>query len=225
MELRILTQTDIGKFRNYLLEDEKSKATVEKYLRDARAFLVYAGEKAVTKTLVIQYKEYLIEKSYAVRSVNSMLASINSLLGFLGWEDCRVKALKMQREIYCAEEKELTREEYFRLLEASAGHPRLHLILQAICGTGIRISELKYFTVEAVRRGGNHCLLQREEPDDTAARPAVQTAAGLCGKRRDCFRHDFCHPQGKSGESQQYLGADERPVPESRCKGKQNFSS
>ena len=74
MELRILTQTDIGKFRNYLLEDEKSKATVEKYLRDARAFLVYAGEKAVTKTLVIQYKEYLIEKSYAVRSVNSMLA-------------------------------------------------------------------------------------------------------------------------------------------------------
>ncbi|MFQ6807258.1 MAG: site-specific integrase [Lachnospiraceae bacterium] len=153
MEQRILTWTDIGKFRDYLMEDEKSKATVEKYFRDARAFLAYAGENPVTKALVIQYKEHLIEKSYAVRSVNSMLASINSLLGFLGWEDCRVKALKMQREIYCAEEKELTREEYMRLLEAAAGRPRLHLILQAICGTGIRVSELKYFTVEAVRKG------------------------------------------------------------------------
>lgn len=152
MEQRILTWTDIGKFRDYLMEDEKSKATVEKYFRDARAFLAYAGENPVTKALVIQYKEHLIEKSYAVRSVNSMLASINSLLGFLGWEDCRVKALKMQREIYCAEEKELTREEYMRLLEAAAGRPRLHLILQAICGTGIRVSELKYFTVEAVRK-------------------------------------------------------------------------
>lgn len=153
MQNRILSEKDIETFQNHLLQEEKSTATMEKYLRDARAFLVFSGQAAITKDLVMAYKQALLEKNYAVRSINSMLASLNSLLDFLGWGDCKVKSLKIQRQTYCAEEKELTKAEYLRLLEASKNQPQLNLIMQTICGTGIRVSELKYFTVDAVRRG------------------------------------------------------------------------
>ena len=153
MQNRILSEKDIETFQNHLLQEEKSTATMEKYLRDVRAFLVFSGQAAITKDLVMAYKQALLEKNYAVRSINSMLASLNSLLDFLGWGDCKVKSLKIQRQTYCAEEKELTKAEYLRLLEASKNQPQLNLIMQTICGTGIRVSELKYFTVEPVRRG------------------------------------------------------------------------
>ncbi len=153
MKGNVLTATNIDAFHEYLIREEKSAATIEKYLRDARAFLHFAGKTAVTKQLMMRYKQALLEKSYAVRSINSMLASLNSLLVFLGWSECKVKNLKLQRQIYCAEEKELSKAEYLRLLEASKRRPQLNLLMQTICGTGIRVSELKYFTVEAVRRG------------------------------------------------------------------------
>lgn len=102
---------------------------------------------------MMAYKNGLIEKGYAVRSINSMLASLNSLLFFLGWQDCKVKNLKAQRQTHCAEEKELTKAEYLRLLTAAEHRPQLRLILETICGTGIRVSELRFFTVEAVKRG------------------------------------------------------------------------
>lgn len=150
---RTVGEVQITQFFNYLQQEERSAATVEKYLRDVRAFAVFIQKQEVTKELVVAYKKKLQEDNYAVRSINSMLASINGLFQFLGWNDCRVKSLKCQREIYCSEEKELKKEEYLRLLEASKGKEKLNLILQTICGTGIRISELKYFTVEAVCRG------------------------------------------------------------------------
>ena len=153
MKERTLSEENRRAFREHLLREEKSAATVEKYLRDVRAFLVFSGQAAITKDLVMAYKQALLEKNYAVRSINSMLASLNSLLDFLGWGDCKVKSLKIQRQTYCAEEKELTKAEYLRLLEASKNQPQLNLIMQTICGTGIRVSELKYFTVETVRRG------------------------------------------------------------------------
>lgn len=153
MQNRILSEKDIETFHKHLIRAEKSTATMEKYLRDVRAFLVFSGQAAITKDLVMAYKQALLEKNYAVRSINSMLASLNSLLDFLGWGDCKVKSLKIQRQTYCAEEKELTKAEYLRLLEASRNQPQLNLIMQTICGTGIRVSELKYFTVETVRRG------------------------------------------------------------------------
>lgn len=153
MKSRILSEKDIEAFHKHLIREEKSAATMEKYLRDAHTFLAFAGRTAVTKDLVMGYKQALLERNYAVRSINSMLASLNSLLDFLGWGDCKVKSLKIQRQTYCAEEKELTKAEYLRLLEAAKENPRLKLMMQTICGTGIRVSELKYFTVEAVRRG------------------------------------------------------------------------
>lgn len=153
MTNRILSAPVIDEFYEYLIREEKSTATVEKYLRDAHAFLVFAERQEVTKELVMAYKQSLVEKKYAVRSINSMLASLNSLLGFLGWDDCKVKSLKMQRQIYAAEERELTKAEYMRLLNASENQPQLNLVMQTICGTGIRVSELKHFTLEAVRSG------------------------------------------------------------------------
>ncbi len=153
MKERKITETQIQSFYQYLIREEKSSATVEKYLRDARAFTVYVGAEVVTKDMVMAYKKYLQMKEYAVRSINSMLASLNSLLDFLGWSDCKVKAIKQQKQTYCAEEKELSKAEYLRLLEAAKKKPQLQLVMQTICGTGIRVSELRFFTVEDVKQG------------------------------------------------------------------------
>ena len=154
VKARFLTQEIISGFKEHLILEERSAATVEKYIRDVKAFSVFASGAEVTKELVIEYKKHL-QESYAVRSVNSMLASINSLFAFLGWQELRVKSIKIQQQIYCPEERELTKAEYTRLC-AAAKHKRnerLNLILQTICGTGIRVSELQFITVEAARRG------------------------------------------------------------------------
>ena len=147
------TETICNAFREYLIREEKSRATVEKYLRDVRAFFVFSEKREITKELILDYKNRLLEKGYAVSSMNSMLASINCLLDFIGRPECKVKNFKVQKQIYCAEEKELTKSEYLRLLEVSKDQPQLCLVMQTICGTGIRVSELENFTVEAVKRG------------------------------------------------------------------------
>ncbi len=154
MKNKILTFSEIQKFKAYLSSGEKSAATTEKYLRDVRAFADFAGGAGITKETVIAYKRHL-QENYAVRSVNSALASLNSLFGFLGWGDLKVKSLKLQQQVYCPEEKELTKAEYARLCRTAERrhNERLGLILQTICGTGIRVSELQYITVEAAKRG------------------------------------------------------------------------
>ena len=157
MDELIITKESIDEFRNYLRLEEKSENTIEKYMRDIKAFWQYAGTQVITKELAIEYKENLLSDEYAVRSVNSMIASINSFFTFVGLEYLKIKTIKEQRQIFCSEEKELTREEYNRLLNAaeSKGNKRLNLILilQTICGTGIRVSELQFITVEAVKKG------------------------------------------------------------------------
>lgn len=139
-------------YKSYLIEEEKSELTIEKYLRDVRAFLRWIEGREFTKALVKAYKEDLRE-SYAVASINSMLASVNSYLSFIGRSDCRVKNIKQQRQIFCMEEKELTRQEYQRLLQASQNKPQICLLMQTICATGIRVSEHRFITVEAARAG------------------------------------------------------------------------
>ena len=116
--------------------------------------MAFVNGAEITKEVVIEYKKYL-QDSYAVRSINSMLASINSLFAFLGWQELKVKSIKLQQQIYCPEEKELTKAEYTRLCRAAKHkhNERLNLILQTICGTGIRVSELRFITVEAARHG------------------------------------------------------------------------
>lgn len=153
MMKRILSFYDLQNFRDYLQEEEKSAVTIQKYLRDARTFAAYVGSRPVTKNVTVAYKTMLQQRGYAVRSVNSMLASLNGLLDFLGWSDCKAKSLRQQKQIYTPEERELTKEEYMQLLAAAKGQAQTQLVLQTICSTGIRVSELCYFTVEAVRRG------------------------------------------------------------------------
>ena len=155
MKGRILTEKLIVQFSEYLQSEEKSKNTIEKYIRDVRAFSIYMGNVQVTKEMVIAYKSKLLSENYVARSINSMLASLNSLFLFLDWTDCKVKSIKLQRQIYCPEEKELTKAEYMRLVKTARqkGNERLYLLIQTICGTGIRVSELQYITVEAVKCG------------------------------------------------------------------------
>ena len=155
MKERNITKEVIEKFKAYMREEEKSKSTIEKYLRDVRMFADFATGEEITKEIVILFKQKLFDGGYAVRSVNSMLASLNSLFTFFGWHDLKVKTVKVQRKIFCPEEKELSKAEYERLCYAaqSKHNERLNLILQTICGTGIRVSELPFITAEAVKKG------------------------------------------------------------------------
>ena len=150
----ILHPSKIKEFEFHLRDEEKSSATIEKYMRDVMFFAAFAGQTEITKQRVIDYKNSLADK-YAIASANSMIAALNCFLRFCCCHCLCVKQFKMQRQIYCSEEKELTRAEYIRLLGAANDkhNERLNLIIQTICGTGIRVSELKYITVESVQKG------------------------------------------------------------------------
>ena len=141
-------------FEAYLHEKEKSAATVEKYMRDVRAFCAFAGDREIDKQTVMEFKAHL-GKHYAVTSANSMIAALNVFFRFCGAGELSIRRFSVQRQAYCEEQKELTREEYYRLVGVAEKRKdeRLSLILQTICGTGIRVSELQYITVESVRRG------------------------------------------------------------------------
>lgn len=154
MGKRIITPTMLGSFETYLLENEKSRATREKYLRDVRCFMEYVAGRQLDKELLLTYKSKL-EREYAVRSVNSMLGALNSFMRFSHWDDLCLRQLKVQKPVYCSDDKELTRAEYVALVRAAGGrsNERLSLVLQTICATGIRVSELKYITAEAVKKG------------------------------------------------------------------------
>ncbi len=154
MKKKILTDSKLISFKTKLLEDEKSLATLEKYMRDIAKFLRFCDGRALDKALVLEYKRTLAE-SYAKRSANSMLAAINALFRHLGWFELCVKQFKLQKEAYCSEEKELTRAEYSALVNAAMrkNNERLSLVIQTICSTGIRVGELGFITVEAARRG------------------------------------------------------------------------
>ncbi|MBQ9839419.1 MAG: integrase, partial [Oscillospiraceae bacterium] len=146
-----ITNEQIRFYALHLQEDEKSDATVEKYIRDVTAFAQFLLSRNLTKQEVMEYKKQITD-SYAPASVNSMLVSINSFLDYIGCHDYRVKLLKIQRQMFVSEKKELSAQEYRRLLKAARGS-RLELVIQTICETGIRVSELEFITVEAVERG------------------------------------------------------------------------
>ena len=154
MKRRIITNQTISSFKKYLIENEKAQSTIQKYMHDLHRFLSFVGEQSLSKPLVMDYKA-MLEQNYAVRSANSMLAALNAFLRFVGWHDLAVKQFKVQKEAYCSEEKELTKAEYTALVKAAEQkkNQRLSLVVQTICGTGIRVSELQSITVEAVRKG------------------------------------------------------------------------
>ena len=150
--MKKITKELIKKFRRYLIEEEKAAATVEKYIRDINVFADWLGEKELDKETVLTYKENLI-KNYAPASVNSVLSSLNSFFTFNEWYNLRVKNLKIQKQTFANKDNELNKEEYERLLTAakSKGNEQLYFLMQTICATGIRVSELRYVTVESLK--------------------------------------------------------------------------
>ena len=141
----------IKSFENYLIEEEKAYATQDKYIRDVKAFSDWTKGEHINKRKVLDYKEHL-KSQYAPSSVNSVLSSLNSFFDFNRWYDLKVKTLKIQKQIFAQNDKELTKGEYERLLKAAKkkSNERLYLLMQTICSSGIRVSELKYITVEAI---------------------------------------------------------------------------
>lgn len=151
----VIKDIDIEHFKEYLIEEEKNVSTIKKYLSDINEFLNWKNEENITKKHLLEHKCHLKEKCLAPTTINSKLSSLNSLFKFLGHLDYCIKFLKIQQKIFRDENKELTKEEYEKLVKTaySLNNERLALIIQTICATGIRISELKYITVESIKNG------------------------------------------------------------------------
>ena len=151
---RTITTKLIDRYAAFLREQERSTATIQKYVHDLGVLMAHSAGEPLTKTAVIAWKGSLSE-DYAPASINTMIAAANGLFDFCGWADLKVKPLKIQKSMFCDERKELTRTEYVRLVNAATqeGNERLSLVIQTICATGIRVSELRFITVEAVLCG------------------------------------------------------------------------
>ena len=152
--MRTVTDENIKKFEEYLYAEERSCSTVEKYIRDLRFFRGRLQGGNVDKSVIVKYKKELCER-YAVKSVNSMLSSVNAFFVFMGWHDLKVKTLKIQRRIFSDKSKELSKAEYERLLIAAKNrkNKRLYYLMQTVASTGLRVSEIQYVTCEAVKKG------------------------------------------------------------------------
>ncbi|MCM1025245.1 MAG: site-specific integrase [Roseburia sp.] len=212
-----ITGEAMDNYRKHLAEEEYAEGTIQKYLRDIRAFrdwlsdisIKESGETAdISRETVAGWKSSLVKQGYAPVTINAMLSSLNGFFGFLGWEECKVRFLKIQRRTFCDRDRELSRAEYERLLKAAGqqGNRRLELLLETICGTGIRVSEVKYITVEALER----------KRADIALKGKIRTIllpGKLCKKLRDYARKKgirsgeiFVTGNGKSMSRRQIWG-------------------
>ena len=153
--LKFITFELLQQFRYYLKNEERENSTIEKYLQNIQSFANWLQNREVTKENLTAYKEHLIMKKYNPKTINGMLSAINKFLVFVGWEDIKVKYLRIQRQLFRSTSRELTKAEYMKLLNKvqELGKERLGLLMQTICATGIRVSEVKYITVEAVKTG------------------------------------------------------------------------
>ena len=151
----ILAPEQIVNYGKYLQNEERSRGTIEKYLRDVKNFANWLDGKPVTMEAVTLWKEHLLAAQYSPATINSMLAALNGFFRFSGWESLRIRFLKIQRRIFREQRRELTRAEYLKLVETACSHrrERLALLIETICSTGIRVSEVQYITVQAARLG------------------------------------------------------------------------
>ncbi len=151
-----ITLDMIPAFIQYLRKEEREQNTIKKYERYAKEFVVWLKGRPVTKATVVAWKDALLRSDeYKPATVNARLASVNAFLKFLGWDECRVKSLRLQRRVFRDPGRDLSKEEYMCLVEAAqaSGNERLALVMEAICAMGLRVSEVRYITVEAVALG------------------------------------------------------------------------
>lgn len=162
MKAHVITETMMERFGEYLKKEEREEATVEKYLREVRFFSEWISGKPVVKETVVEWKEYLQQNGYACVTVNVKLSALNVFFRFMGWEECRVKFLRIQRQMFRKQSRVLSKTEYGRLLNTAHTEKkrRLALLMETICGTGIRVSELPYITVEAAKEGRTEVFLK-----------------------------------------------------------------
>ena len=155
MENKIMISEQLASFRAYLQDEERSEATVEKYLCEVTQFAAWLNDTEVTKSAVAEWKEHLLTSGYEPSTVNGKLTALDRFFDFMGWPDCKVKHLKLQRRLFRDDSRELTKAEYERLIATAEGlgKERLALLMESICGTGIRVSEVQYLTVEAAQQG------------------------------------------------------------------------
>ena len=155
MDIHILTNQQLRSFQQQLAMEERELGTIEKYMREVKKFALWQGRRKVTKETVSEWKEQLRQSGYKPETVNGKLSAVNKFLSCMGWGECCVKYLKIQRRLFRSTGRELTKDEYTRLVETAQGlgKTRLALLIETICATGIRVSEVKYITAEALRAG------------------------------------------------------------------------
>lgn len=204
-DIRLLREGEVKRFERYLREMERAPATISKYLHDIRSFMRYRSEQnpqscaePVSKEDALGFKAFLI-RGYQPQSVNSMLAALNSFFSYMGWNDFRVKLMKIQRQMFCEEEKELSKEEYYRLVHTAerCGKERLSLALQTLCGLGLRISELKAVTAKAVLAGRIRIFNKGKNRTVFMGRKLQKQLLGYMKKRRIRAGEVFITRSGK----------------------------
>lgn len=222
---RSITEEIITGFQNCLREEEKSAATVRKYIHDVKRFTEFTGKTEIERQTVLAFKQRLIDSGYAVRSINSMIASLNSLFAHLGWHDLKVKSIRLQRQVFCPEDRELTMAEYQRLCRTAQKrhNKRLDLILQTICGTGIRVSELRFITVESLKRGEAAVNGKGKIRHIFIVRKLQKKITPLCGGAGNQSRISIYHTYREANEPDKHLEGNESIVRRGKCKSNQGF--
>ena len=177
-----MTDERIAEYLKALENEERAAATIEKYRRALLSFAAFLSGAAVTPEMIRLWKDDLRAKNYAPSTINTCLAALNGFFRFCGWADCRARFLKIQRRLFRDSKQELTRAEYERLVAAAeaAGDHGLALLMETICSTGIRVSEVQYITVEAAKNGKTEIALERQNPHHSAAVKALPQAAQVC---------------------------------------------
>ena len=162
MEKRKIDESDVTAYTAYLKRIERSNNTIEKYHRDVLSFVHWLNNRSVDRENVVEWKNHLLRKGYTPATINSKLIAVNRFFVFMGWDECRVKILKLQKKLFREESRDLTKDEYSRLVETAikVGKERLALLMETICATGIRVSEVQYITVEEAQQGRTEISLK-----------------------------------------------------------------
>ena len=209
MEYRTSTVEKIREFSRYLREEERETATIDKYSRDVKDFFIWLKDREISRERIAEWKQHLRRVGRKPVTINGKLSALNKFLSFLGRNDCRIKYLKIQRRLFRSTEKQLSKQEYIRLLETahSLGRERLALLMETICATGIRVSEVKYITAEAIRAGRTEIALKGKIRTILLPGKLCRKLKKYAGKRKIVSGEVFLTRNGK-GMSRRQIWAE-----------------
>ena len=209
MEYRTSTVEQIREFSRYLREEERETATIDKYSRDVKDFFIWLKDREISRERIAEWKQHLRRAGRKSVTINGKLSALNKFLSFLGRNDCRIKYLKIQRRLFRSTEKQLSKQEYIRLLETahSLGRERLALLMETICATGIRVSEVKYITAEAIRAGRTEIALKGKIRTILLPGKLCRKLKKYAGKRKIVSGEVFLTRNGK-GMSRRQIWAE-----------------